>query len=95
MLQNKNCRLSRNWAGEEDLSGRFWVGFTATDLLVAGEVRDDDLRLNPLDWWTGDEVEVSFNSFLILYPKLFRRSVFSLYLGELNSISLFISFSFM
>jgi len=53
--------LSRDWAGEGDLSAVFYVGFTATDLVLAGTVRDDDLILNPDMWWLGDEIEVFFD----------------------------------
>jgi hypothetical protein len=53
--------LSRDWSGESDLSGVLHVGFTATNLVIAGTVTDDRLKLNPIDWWLGDEIEVFFD----------------------------------
>ena len=48
--------LSRDWGGPEDLSGKLYVGFTATDLVIAGEIRDDVLTTNPVIWYRGDEI---------------------------------------
>ncbi|MEN8150985.1 MAG: diguanylate cyclase, partial [Planctomycetota bacterium] len=46
------------WAGEADLSAKIHVGYTATDLVLAGRVTDDKLLLNPNHWWLGDEIEI-------------------------------------
>ncbi|MHC4473773.1 MAG: sugar-binding protein, partial [Planctomycetota bacterium] len=58
LIRNEASGLSMSWGGPRDLSGTFYVGYTATDLVIAGEVRDDDLVPNPRIWWLGDEVEV-------------------------------------
>jgi len=50
--------LSRAWSGPEDLSGEIHIGYTATDLVIAGTIHDDVLTLNPRIWWLGDEIEV-------------------------------------
>ena len=44
--------------GEDDLSGKLYVGFTSTDLVIAGEIRDDFLNTTPVIWYRGDEIEV-------------------------------------
>ena len=50
--------LSRDWGGEQDLSGKLFVGFTSTDLVIAGVIRDDVLTSNPVIWYRGDEIEI-------------------------------------
>ncbi len=50
--------LSRNWGGDADLSGRLYVGFTATDLVLAGDISDDMHTPNASIWYRGDTVEL-------------------------------------
>jgi diguanylate cyclase (GGDEF)-like protein len=65
LIRIEGSDLSRGWRGPADLSGEFHVGYTATDFVLAGRVRDDALTLNPRVWWAGDEIEV----FLDLDPR--------------------------
>ncbi|MCU0726593.1 MAG: sigma 54-interacting transcriptional regulator [Planctomycetes bacterium] len=65
LIRQEGSPLSGDWRGPADLSGDFRVGYTATDLVLAGRVRDDVLTLNPRVWWAGDEIEI----FLDLDPR--------------------------
>ncbi len=60
LVRPEEGNLSRHWAGEADLSGVLHLAFTATDLVLAGRVRDDvsTINPNPSAWWAGDEIEL-------------------------------------
>ncbi len=58
LVTQDRSSLSRSWGGKQDLSGKLYVGFTATDLLIAGDITDDHLTTNPVLWYRGDEIEV-------------------------------------